>query len=925
MASFVYLKQSFQQSLKVVVATLGLFATVIALPVPAQAVSVTRYVAATGSVGTGASCASPGFVGANNTAIQAAMNAAASGDTIHICTGTYSISTRLEVTKSLTIEGDGANLSTLDGLGTTQIMIIQDNNLAVGSGSEITVNVNSLGFINGYAGALSGVGECVDGNRCGGAIFIESESRFHISDSYFYNNYADFGGGAVARFMGNYQEVPATINRSTFESNTAKLDGGGVATFFGFGLTINASTFFKNKYQDRDGAAVVSTFATATINDSTFVDNSGGRGSVLAGGITVSHSIVARSNSSMDKACSGGGISMSGTLGNLVTDNSCTSVTSSYPASPATNSAIVEFSDLKLGDLTYRGYSNKTIPLLNGSVANDFWTGCSGNDQHGFSRPQGTKCDVGAYERPSNQNTNALSGWSYGSTSIDRTNGATVAVVSQASNAASLSISYASLTTSVCTINEFTGTITILTLGTCNVTASTAGLLLNDQDLISKSLTISGVFPPSVSSAPTISGTARAGLTLTAANGTWSNSPTSYTYQWKSASTSSGTYTDISNANSSTYVLTASDVDRYIKVSVSARNASGTSGASLSSATAVVVTYLDGLAPVLSSATATDDGFTFLITNYSASYTYAATTTSGSVSLTEANGVVSGLRANGSATVTVTSSRVGYSTLSATRQGSTVVTSTTTSTTTSTIATPVVTVPQGQASVATIAPNVGPTTTILNPMRSQVPQSSTTTIPPVVTTIANAPAAVAPKAPVLAPGEAGALVNGQTTAATLSRADNQLTATTGDITTTVSGLTSDGKRVALNSEGTLVLNEGDSLVVSASGFSSNTDLEVWMFSTPTQIGVITAGADGKASGTFALPDGIKAGDHRLVLIGKNSDGADALVGLGLSYGTVESGSSLTRVLIAIPIALAVLFGLFLPAVTRRRRKRLVAA
>ena len=921
MSQIVFLKKSVQRSFKVAVATLGLFAAVIALPVPAQATSVTRYVAATGSVGTGASCASPGFVGANNTAIQAALNAAASGDTIYICTGTYSISTRLEVTKSLTIVGDGANLSTLDGLGATQIMIIQDNNLTVNSGSEITVNVNSLGFINGYAGALPGVGECVDGNRCGGAIYIESESRIHISDSYFYNNYADFGGGAVARFIGNYQEVPATINRSTFESNTAKIDGGGVATFFGFGLTINASTFFKNKYQDRDGAAVVSTFATATINDSTFVDNSGGRGSVLAGGITVSHSIVARSNSSMDKACNGGGISMSGSLGNLVTDNSCTSVTASYPATPATNSAIVGFSDLRLGDLTYRGYSNKTIPLLNGSVANDFWTGCSGNDQHGFSRPQGTKCDVGAYERPSTQNTNALSGWSYGVASIDRANGATVAAVTQASNAASLPISYASLSTSVCTINEFTGTITVLTLGTCNVTASTAGSLLNDQDLITKSLTISGVFPPSVSSAPSISGTARAGLTLTAANGTWSNSPTAYSYQWKSAASSSGTYSDIANANSSTYVLTANDIDRYIKVSVTARNSSGASGASLSNATAVVTTYLDGTAPVLSSATSTDDGFTFVISNYSASYAYTATTTSGSVTLTEANGVVSGLRANGSATVTVTSSRAGYSTLSATRQGSTVVTSTTTST----IATPVVTVPQGQASIATIAPSVGPTTTILNPMRSQVPQSSTsTTIPPVVTTVANAPATVAPKAPVLALGEAGAVVNGQKTAATLSRADNQITASTEDITTTFSGLTSDGKRILLNAEGNLVVNEGDSLVISAKGFAPNTDVEVWMYSSPTQLGVVTVGEDGSAAGTFAVPEGLEAGDHRVVLSGENQDGANALIGLGLSYGTVESGSSIARVLIAIPIAMAVLFGLFLPAISRRRRKEATA-
>jgi hypothetical protein len=98
-------------------------------------------------------------------------------------------------------------------------------------------------------------------------------------------------------------------------------------------------------------------------------------------------------------------------------------------------------------------------------------------------------------------------------------------------------------------------------------------------------------------------------------------------------------------------------------------------------------------------------------------------------------------------------------------------------------------------------------------MRSQVPQSTTTTtttttVPPVITSIANAPAAIAPVAPVLAPGEAGAVLNGQKTAATLSRADNQITATAGDITTTVSGLTSDGERVLLNAEGNLVVNEG---------------------------------------------------------------------------------------------------------------------
>ncbi|MFZ4112381.1 MAG: hypothetical protein ACOYKG_04295, partial [Ilumatobacteraceae bacterium] len=238
--------------------------------------------------------------------------------------------------------------------------------------------------------------------------------------------------------------------------------------------------------------------------------------------------------------------------------------------------------------------------------------------------------------------------------------------------------------------------------------------------------------------------------------------------------------------------------------------------------------------------------------------------------------------------------------------------------------TPVVTVPQGQASVATVAPSVGPTTTVVSPMRAQTPQATSISIPPVVTTVANAPTVVAPKAPALAPGEAGAVVDGKTIAATLSRADNQITAAAGNIKTTVSGLTPDGQRVSLNEEGNLVLDEDDKIVVEASGIEPNEDVEVWMFSTPTKLGVIAADANGEIAGTFNLPTGIESGDHRVVLSGTNPEGTDVVIGIGISYGAVDSGSSITRVLIAIPIALAVLFGLFLPAVTRRRKKNAIA-
>ena len=913
-------------------------------PERAQAAGGTFYVAASGSVGDGTSCASPDFVGSTGVVIQSALNAASTGNTVHICQGTYSISTRLEVTKSLTIEGDGASLSTLDGLGTTQIMIIQDNNLTPNAGSEITVNVNSLGFINGYVTTIPGVsGDCTDGSKCGGAIYIESESRVNINDSYFKNNYASFLGGAVARLIGDYQTVPATINNSTFESNTAVYDGGAVATLFGFGLTINSSTFYKNKITSRSAAAVIANFASATINNSTFVDNTGPTGTtVLYGSITVNKSIIAQSSSSMIKACQSS-VALSGSKGNLVTDNSCSGVTSNYPATPATDSAIVSYADLKLGDLSYRGYANKTIPLLSGSVALDFWSGCSGNDQHGFSRPQGTSCDLGAYERPSNQTINSISGWTYASSSLDRANGATASVVTPATDTASLGITYASLTTSVCTIDASTGTITLVTAGSCNLTATTTGSLLNDQDQLTKSLTIGGVFPPVNSSVPVVAGTNRAGISLTSTNGSWTNSPTSYSYQWKSSATSGGIYSDILGATASTYELGASDVGRYIRLSVVASNGSGGGAAALSVSRGPISDFLTGVAPELSDPTPTSDGFTVDITNYSNVVSYAATTSGGSVSLTNGVVTVTGLSANGSATVTVSASRAGYTTRSATRTGSTVVTTTTTIAPTTTTAAPTTTVaapettvtetvpapaePQGQRSVATIAPSAGPTTTVLSPMQSE-PVTSTTE--PVRIKNSAIPGAqgiaepVAPAAPAAAPGEAGTVIDGKVVETEITRANNAVTVTAGDISATVSVKKANGEQIPLDANGNIQVSEDEEFFTTGTGFAPGSIVEVWLMSNPIQLGTTSADSKGKVEGVFKVPSGVESGSHRLVFKGRNADDASVVVAIGISYTANNESSNAVRILIIVPIVLAALAALLLPAAVRTRRKKIKA-
>lgn len=92
---------------------------------------------------------------------------------------------------------------------------------------------------------------------------------------------------------------------------------------------------------------------------------------------------------------------------------------------------------------------------------------------------------------------------------------------------------------------------------------------------------------PTNSASPTISGTNAYASVITASNGTWTGNPTSYAYQWRRASTSSGTYSDISGATSQSYTLTTADIGNFIKVNVTATNAGGSTSA-LSAATSQI-------------------------------------------------------------------------------------------------------------------------------------------------------------------------------------------------------------------------------------------------------------------------------------------------------------------------------------------------
>ncbi|MBU3691154.1 MAG: arabinan endo-1,5-alpha-L-arabinosidase [Solirubrobacterales bacterium] len=94
--------------------------------------------------------------------------------------------------------------------------------------------------------------------------------------------------------------------------------------------------------------------------------------------------------------------------------------------------------------------------------------------------------------------------------------------------------------------------------------------------------------PPVNAAAPTISGTAQIGQTLTAGNGTWTGYPVpTLSHQWKLCDAGGVNCQNIAGATSSSYTLTSTDRDGTIRVEVNATNAVGSASASSDPTSAV--------------------------------------------------------------------------------------------------------------------------------------------------------------------------------------------------------------------------------------------------------------------------------------------------------------------------------------------------
>ena len=176
----------------------------------------------------------------------------------------------------------------------------------------------------------------------------------------------DYGGGIVNDLS------TLLVNNSTISGNTA-ISGGGISNLVDSNVTLNNVTITANSATAMSGGGIFS-----------------------AGTLKVGNSLIAGNSSTSAPDCDGILISEGHNL--LGSSASCSGPTDGIngdlvgsPASPL---------DPQLGLLQGNGGATKTHALLDSSPAIDAGkpSSCTATDQRGIARPQGARCDIGAYE-----------------------------------------------------------------------------------------------------------------------------------------------------------------------------------------------------------------------------------------------------------------------------------------------------------------------------------------------------------------------------------------------------------------------------------------------------------------------------------------------------------------------------------------------
>ncbi len=252
--------------------------------------------------------------------------------------------------KNLTIDGATCPLNNEGGTMAVSNVTFSDNHCTYG------------GSIRSNGGTLTVTDSTFAGNRAsagGGAIYSVNSADVTVSGSAFLDNRADEGGGIDA------SDSSLAVTNSTFSGNTANTSGGGIWSSV-YSLAVSNSTFVGNQAGSVEGS-----FGPAIAYDTPTVNLSN---NLLYGNLP-------------SGVCTGSQHNNSGS-NNLADDATCD------------DAGFTQSDSIQLGWPGYYGGSTLSIPLLEGSAGIDAGSSsaCPAVDQRGVIRPQGSGCDVGAFE-----------------------------------------------------------------------------------------------------------------------------------------------------------------------------------------------------------------------------------------------------------------------------------------------------------------------------------------------------------------------------------------------------------------------------------------------------------------------------------------------------------------------------------------------